>query len=231
MSDGKEDNKSNLAGWAAVLTAVAALITAVGFPDFLPDLVERVFPDPPIPPSPPSTSPSPEPSPTSPVPPQPSPLPPPSSAAYLSDFPVRPETRAQVFTERDKPVKIAGEAFERGTIVRICPGLWAGTGAICSEPVEWDLAQKYIKLTGQLGPADTSENQGGRWIVTFYGMYSNNNSRELYRKTLEAGAFAEDIGSIDLTGVRRLQVLIEGAPSGSVVLANMRLDSASGTVP
>ncbi|MEM8806865.1 MAG: LCCL domain-containing protein [Cyanobacteria bacterium P01_G01_bin.38] len=45
MSEGKEDKKPNLAGWAAILTAVAALITSVGFPDFFPDLVKRFVPE------------------------------------------------------------------------------------------------------------------------------------------------------------------------------------------
>jgi tetratricopeptide (TPR) repeat protein len=43
MGDDKGDKKSNLAGWAAMLTAVAAFITALGFTDFFPDLVKRFF--------------------------------------------------------------------------------------------------------------------------------------------------------------------------------------------
>jgi hypothetical protein len=45
MSEGKEDKKPDLAGWAAVLTAVAALITAIGFPNVFPDLVKRFSPE------------------------------------------------------------------------------------------------------------------------------------------------------------------------------------------
>ncbi|MBD1861818.1 MULTISPECIES: hypothetical protein [Trichocoleus] len=48
MPDGKEDKKSKLDGWAAittaVLTGVAALITAIGFPQFFPGLVQKIFP-------------------------------------------------------------------------------------------------------------------------------------------------------------------------------------------
>jgi hypothetical protein len=36
-----QDNKPNLAGWAALITAIAALITAIGFPNFFPDWVEQ----------------------------------------------------------------------------------------------------------------------------------------------------------------------------------------------
>lgn len=46
MTD-KEDKNSNLAGWAAVITAIAALITAIGFPSFFPDLVKQIFSSPP----------------------------------------------------------------------------------------------------------------------------------------------------------------------------------------
>ncbi|MBW4483984.1 MAG: hypothetical protein KME14_15705 [Tildeniella torsiva UHER 1998/13D] len=42
MTDEK-DGKINLAGWAAVITACAAVITAVGFPNFFPDLVKHYF--------------------------------------------------------------------------------------------------------------------------------------------------------------------------------------------
>lgn len=52
-----QDNKLNLAGWAALITAIAALITAIGFPVLFPALVERFFsppnpvPSPPVPPN------------------------------------------------------------------------------------------------------------------------------------------------------------------------------------
>lgn len=46
MTEG-DDRKVNLVGLAAVLTAVAALLTAFGFPDFLPDLVKHRFLTPP----------------------------------------------------------------------------------------------------------------------------------------------------------------------------------------
>jgi hypothetical protein len=36
-----QDNKPNLAGWAALITAIAALITAIGFPNFFPDWAEQ----------------------------------------------------------------------------------------------------------------------------------------------------------------------------------------------
>ena len=39
-----QDNKPNLAGWAALITAIAALITAIGFPNFFPDLVKTYLP-------------------------------------------------------------------------------------------------------------------------------------------------------------------------------------------
>lgn len=42
MADEK-DKKSDLVGWAAVLTAIATLITAIGFPNFFPDLVKQTF--------------------------------------------------------------------------------------------------------------------------------------------------------------------------------------------
>ena len=35
------NNRPNLAGWAAILTAMAAIITAIGFTDFFPDLVKQ----------------------------------------------------------------------------------------------------------------------------------------------------------------------------------------------
>lgn len=38
-----ENNQPNLAGWAAILTAVAAIITAIGFPAFFPDLAKQFF--------------------------------------------------------------------------------------------------------------------------------------------------------------------------------------------
>jgi hypothetical protein len=39
-----QDNKPNLAGWAALITAIAALITAIGFTDLIPVLVKRFLP-------------------------------------------------------------------------------------------------------------------------------------------------------------------------------------------
>jgi hypothetical protein len=46
-----QDNKSNLAGWAALITAIAALITAIGFPVLFPDLVNKfLLTDKPVPP-------------------------------------------------------------------------------------------------------------------------------------------------------------------------------------
>jgi hypothetical protein len=39
-----QDNKPNLAGWAALITAIASLITAIGFPVLFPDLVKRFLP-------------------------------------------------------------------------------------------------------------------------------------------------------------------------------------------
>lgn len=36
-----QDNQLNLAGWAAIITAIAALITAIGLPNFFPNLVNR----------------------------------------------------------------------------------------------------------------------------------------------------------------------------------------------
>lgn len=46
MPDEKEDKKSKLDGWAAITTAVltgtAALITAIGFPQFFPSLVQKI---------------------------------------------------------------------------------------------------------------------------------------------------------------------------------------------
>ena len=35
------NNQPNLTGWAAILTAIATIITAIGFPDFLPDLAKQ----------------------------------------------------------------------------------------------------------------------------------------------------------------------------------------------
>jgi serine/threonine protein kinase, bacterial len=43
MTDKKEKG-SDLAGCAAILTAIAALMTAIGFPAFFPELVKRIFP-------------------------------------------------------------------------------------------------------------------------------------------------------------------------------------------
>jgi hypothetical protein len=44
MSNNKKDgNGSNLIGWAALLTSVAALLTAVGFPAFFPDLIRSAL--------------------------------------------------------------------------------------------------------------------------------------------------------------------------------------------
>lgn len=37
------NNQPNLAGWAAILTAIAAIITAIGFPAFFPDLAKQFF--------------------------------------------------------------------------------------------------------------------------------------------------------------------------------------------
>ncbi|PSN15340.1 hypothetical protein C7293_07560 [filamentous cyanobacterium CCT1] len=42
MTD-KKEGQSNLAGWAAVITACAGVITAFGFPSFFPDLVKHYF--------------------------------------------------------------------------------------------------------------------------------------------------------------------------------------------
>ena len=39
-----QNNSPNLAGWAAIITAIAALITAIGFPNFFPDLVKQYLP-------------------------------------------------------------------------------------------------------------------------------------------------------------------------------------------
>ena len=39
-----QNNSPNLAGWASIITAIAALITAIGFPNFFPDLVKRFLP-------------------------------------------------------------------------------------------------------------------------------------------------------------------------------------------
>ncbi|MDJ0590807.1 MAG: GUN4 domain-containing protein [Pleurocapsa sp. MO_226.B13] len=36
-----QNNSPNLAGWAAIIAAIAALITAIGFPNFFPDLVKQ----------------------------------------------------------------------------------------------------------------------------------------------------------------------------------------------
>jgi hypothetical protein len=43
-----ETNNPNLVGWAAIITAIAALITAIGFPSFFPDLVKNSLPSEPI---------------------------------------------------------------------------------------------------------------------------------------------------------------------------------------
>lgn len=37
------NDQPNLAGWAAILTAIAAIITAIGFPAFFPDLAKQFF--------------------------------------------------------------------------------------------------------------------------------------------------------------------------------------------
>ena len=37
------NNQPNLAGWAGILTAIAAIITAIGFSDFFPDLVKQLL--------------------------------------------------------------------------------------------------------------------------------------------------------------------------------------------
>jgi hypothetical protein len=37
------NNQPNLAGWAAILTAIAAIITAIGFPSFFPNLITQIF--------------------------------------------------------------------------------------------------------------------------------------------------------------------------------------------
>ena len=35
--------KFDLAGWAAIITAIAALITSIGFPNFFPDLIKNIL--------------------------------------------------------------------------------------------------------------------------------------------------------------------------------------------
>ena len=44
MGDGrKESGGLNLTGWAAMLTAIATVLTAIGFPEFFPSVVERIL--------------------------------------------------------------------------------------------------------------------------------------------------------------------------------------------
>ena len=41
MKDSKKEDSPNLIGWAAVLTAVATVLTAIGFPEFFPSTVKQ----------------------------------------------------------------------------------------------------------------------------------------------------------------------------------------------
>jgi hypothetical protein len=59
MRDNEKDRhekKGNLAGWIGLLTAIAAILSAIGFNQFFPDIVKRIVPS--TPQSNPSTTPT-----------------------------------------------------------------------------------------------------------------------------------------------------------------------------